>query len=208
MSWSDEPENEERWYEWERMVGEASSTIQSLVEDFGENSSHNVLACAQLLTDEVVAIHAAAGVLHLSVNPIIDVAADADLVARWKDAEPYLDDWEEDHDKESREAGVALEAIAAAARRFCDVVDAMLGHVAAEIEETGRPSVGSLSALADDAAKLVEWTRIYGSSVLGRYRVTGSMPDAEFGGGPMEEMLEYGRAEQLAASLVGAHPWQ
>jgi len=24
----------------------------------------------------------------------------------------------------------------------------------------------------------------------------------------MEEMLEYGRAEQLAASLVGAHPWQ
>ena len=120
MSWSDEPENEERWYEWERMVGDASSTIQSLVEDFGENSSHNVLAYAQLLTDEVVAIHAAAGVLHLSVIPVIDVAGDADLVARWKDAEPYLDDWEEDHDKESREAGVAVEAISVAARRFCD----------------------------------------------------------------------------------------
>ena len=113
MSWSDEPENEERWCEWERMVGDASSTIQFLAGDFGDNSSHNVLACAELLIDEVAEIHAAAGVLHLAVVPVIDVAGDADLVARWRDAEPYLDDWEEDPDRGSRETGIALEAIAA-----------------------------------------------------------------------------------------------
>ena len=208
MSWSDEPENEERWGEWDWMLDDASSSIQSLAEAFTSNSSHEVLACADRLTAEVVVIHEAAGVLHLPAPPVIDVAGDADLVARWKDAEPFLDRREEDHDKAAREAGVAFEAIGAAARKSCDVVERALCQVAGEVEETGQPSPSSLSALADDAATLVEWTRIYGSSVLGLYRVRGSLPDVAVGGGSMEEMLEYERAEQLAANLVGANPWQ
>lgn len=208
MSWSDEPENEERWNEWERMVGDASSTIQSLAECFDENSAHDVLGCASRLMDEIVAIHDAAGAVHHPIDPVIDVAGEADLVARWKHAQPFLDHGEEDHDKAAREAGVAFEAIGAAARKFCDVAERSLCRVAGEVEEAGCPSASSLSALADDAAKLVEWTHVYGASVLGLYRATGSIPDAEFGGGTMEDMLQYERAEQLAAALVGAHPWQ
>lgn len=80
--------------------------------------------------------------------------------------------------------------------------------MAGEVDETGIPSAGSPVALADAAATLVEWSYIYAESALGNYRTVGRMPYAEFGGGPMVEMLDYERAEQLAASLVGAHPWQ
>ncbi len=208
MSWIDDADYEERWSEWERMLDDASSSIQSLAEDLGENSSHNVLLWAGLFTEEVVAIHGAAGVLHLPTDPVIDVAGDADLVAWWVDAEPFLDDGETDWDKESREVSVACQAIAAAARKFCDVAERALCALAGEVDETGKPSLSSLRTLADEAAKLAEWTRIYGSSVLGRYRESGSMPDSDFGGGTMEAMLEYERAEQLAAGLAGANPWQ
>jgi len=208
MSWSDEPENEERWNEWEGMLDDASSSIQSLAEDFDMNASRNVLACADRLTVEVVAIHDAAGVLHLPADPVIDVAGDADLVARWKEAEPFLDDDEADDGQEARELRIAFVAIAGAARGFCDVAERALCQVAAEVVETGCPAPSSLARLALDAQKLVEWTHIYGASALGVYRVTGSMPDAQFGGGPMEEMLEYERVEELSAQLVGAHPLQ
>ncbi len=208
MSRSDEPENEERWGEWDRMLDDVSSSIRSLAEAFTTNSSHEVLACADRLTAQVVAIHGAAGVLHLATDPVIDVAGDADLVARWNEAEPFFDDDETDDRRAARESGVAFQAIAAAAHNFCELADRALCQVAGEVEETGWLSPRSLTELADDAAKLVEWTRIYGSSVLGLYRVTGSMPDGAFGGGPTEEMLEYERAEQLASNLVGANPWQ
>ena len=135
MSWIDEPENEERWHEWESMFDGASSNIEALADAFDTNSSHEVLTFADWLTHEVVAIHQASGVPHLAVRPVIDVAGDADLNARWKDAEPYLED--EDDCKESREADVAVEAIAAAAYRFCDVAGGSFGNVAAEVEETG-----------------------------------------------------------------------
>jgi len=56
MSWSDEPENEERWSEWDWIVDDVSSTIQSLVEDFGENSSHKVFGYSRQLMQAVISI--------------------------------------------------------------------------------------------------------------------------------------------------------
>jgi len=208
MSWSDEPENEDRWSEWEGMVDDASSAIQSLVQDFGENSSHKVLGYARQLTQAVISIHKAAGVPHRPAAPVIDVAGDADLANCWADAAAFLDEDEEDDYKEQRETRAAFGAIGKAARKCCDVAERALREVAGEVEEGGSPSASGLAALADSAARLAEWTYIYAESALGHYRANGSMPDADPFGGPMMEMLDYERAEQLAAALVGAHPWQ
>jgi len=208
MSWSQEPENEERWSECEWMVDDALSTIHSLAEDFDENSSRNVLRWADILTREVISIHESAGVLHLPVGPVIDVARDADLAECWADAAIFLDEGEEDDYKEQREASAAFGAIGKAARKYCDVAETALCEVAGEVDQSGSPSTSGLVALADTAAKLAEWSYIYAESALGCYRVTGSLPDAEPFGDPMMEMLDYERVEELAAALVGAHPWR
>jgi len=93
------------------MVDDASSTIQALASSFADNCSHEVTSTADLLTQEVVLILEAVGVLHLPAIPVIDVGRDAELVERWNDAAILADEDEDDWIREHREVSLTFGAV-------------------------------------------------------------------------------------------------
>jgi len=198
MSWSDEPENEEEWAEWDSMFDALSSTIEFLRSQMSENSSSDLVSTVDSLTSDVTRLHEWAGVLHLPAAPVIDLGRDLDLVEPW--------DWrpvdEDDEDaRRSRDAEIALRAVVVAASAQADVAERALCDLWREVSETGHPSSSSHVLLADEAASLAEWMYVYIEAVLGCYRTSGWLPGTEFGGGSMIEVHEFDVVQDLEAAL-------
>ena len=199
MSWSDEPENEERSEEWDSMVGDVYSTIESLTERFGENQTAGVISSARFLIEQVKRLHEESGVLHLPSFPVIDIASDADLVGRL--AEEYFDEEDDDHEVEERKTQVTFTAVGHAAIASARPLEDALGRVDRDFDAVGESSAGALVELADAAAVFAEWSHIYVEAALGYYEVMGCMPDGASCSGTLEDMYQWEQVEQLRADI-------
>ncbi|MCY7299891.1 MAG: hypothetical protein LH616_11850 [Ilumatobacteraceae bacterium] len=199
MSWSDEPENEERSEEWDSMVGDVYSTIESLTERFGENQTAGVISSARFLIEQVKRLHEESGVLHLPSFPVIDIASDADLVGRL--AEEYFDEEDDNHEVEERKTQVTFTAVGHAAIASARPLEDAVGRAACEFDAVGESSAEALVELADTAAVFAEWSHIYVEAALGYYEVMGCMPDGASCSGTLEDMYQWEQVEQLRADI-------
>ena len=189
------------WSEWWFLLDDACSSVEVLDTQFSVNETAETISSAGFLMESVSALLSQGGVLHLVATPIIDVAADAELMRRWNEAKD-LDgsDRAEETDQRS-DIRVAFAAIVDRARQCCLEVEKMLSQVAREAGNSGRPSSASLLALSDATAVLTEWSRIYVEAALGFHRVLGFLPDTALGGGSMNDLLDWERSEHLRAAL-------
>ena len=201
VDWIDGDATEALWSEWRSLLDDACSSVEVLDTQLSVNETAETISSAGFLMESVRALHSLGGVLHLVVTPIIDVAADAELMRRWSEAKDLDGSDRDEETDQRRDIRVVFAAIVDRARQCCLEVEKVLSQVAREAEDSGRPSSASLVALSDTTAVLTEWSRIYVEAALGFHRVHGFLPDTALGGGSMNDLLDRERSEHLRAAL-------
>ena len=205
MHWRETEADEALWGEWKWLVGCVTSTTFWLESQFSDAQTEGVLSAAQNLVAEVEDVHAMARVLHLVWPPVINVAAETDVAAKWNEVDEDSQFEDDPNDFRSRQSvSAAFRAVADCAIRECHAADSATCGFVAPIEDDGSVSLDALAEMAAAVQRLVAWAAIYVEAAIGFYGQFGMLPSNDTGLGTSIEIWEYEQVEVLRLELAAS----